>query len=79
MKEMIFRTSDDGIVMNNASEIELVRCKDCVNSGTSRCPCHYSGDPYIDWEPDGDWFCADGERKSADEKLMEEMDADPLG
>ncbi len=24
-------------------------------------------------------FCADGERKSADEKLMEEMDADPLG
>ena len=42
---------------------ELVRCKDCVNSGTSRCPCHYSGDPYIDWNPDDDWFCADGERK----------------
>jgi hypothetical protein len=42
---------------------EIIRCKDCVNSGTSRCPCHYSGDPYIDWEPDGNWFCADGKRE----------------
>ena len=41
----------------------VVRCKDCVNSGTSRCPCHYSGDPYIDWNPDDNWFCADGERR----------------
>lgn len=41
----------------------VVRCKDCVNSGTSRCPCHYSGDPYIDWNPGDDWFCADGERR----------------
>lgn len=43
--------------------VEVVRCKDCVNNGTSRCPCHYSGDPYIDWNPDDDWFCADGERE----------------
>jgi hypothetical protein len=43
--------------------VQVVRCKDCVNSGTSRCPCHSSGDPYIDWNPDDDWFCADGERK----------------
>ena len=43
---------------------EIVRCKGCINNGTSRCPCHYSGDPHIDWEPDDDWFCADGERKS---------------
>lgn len=42
---------------------EIVMCKDCVNSETSRCPCHSSGDPYIDWDPDDDWFCADGERK----------------
>ena len=41
---------------------EVIRCKDCVNNGTSRCPCHYSGDPYIDWNPDDDWFCADGTR-----------------
>lgn len=41
----------------------VVRCKDCINSGTSRCPCHYSGDPYIDWDPDDDWYCADGEAK----------------
>ena len=45
---------------------QIVRCKDCVNRGTSRCPCHYSGDPYIDWTPDDDWFCADGERRTDD-------------
>ena len=42
---------------------EIVRCKECINNGTSRCPCHYSGDPHIDWEPDDNWFCADGERR----------------
>lgn len=41
----------------------VVRCKDCVNDGTSRCPCHYSGDPHIDWDPDDNWFCADGKRR----------------
>lgn len=45
-------------------EQELVRCKDCVNKGTSRCPCYYSGDPYIDWEPNDDWYCADGEKEA---------------
>ena len=41
----------------------IITCKDCVNSRTSRCPCHHSGDPYIDWDPDDDWFCADGKRR----------------
>lgn len=43
----------------------IVRCEDCVNSGTSKFPCHYSGDPYIDWNPDDDWFCADGEIRNS--------------
>ena len=65
---------------------EIVRCKDCAYAHKT-----YDGDcKYCDMFTDddgnsieryrsGDWFCADGERKSADEKLMEEMDADPLG
>lgn len=42
--------------------VEVVRCKDCINNGTSRCICHRSGDPYIDLEPDDNFFCADGKR-----------------
>lgn len=57
-----------------------VRCNDCKywNITTASfptkgfCGCYHGAH-------EGDWFCADGERKSADEKLMEEMDADPLG
>ena len=45
---------------------ELVRCKDCVKRETSACPCSSSGDPYIDWKPDDEWFCADGEAKKND-------------
>lgn len=66
MKEAIIQYNDDPNADGDHMVIswkELVRCKDCVNSGTSRCPCHYSGDPYIDWEPDGNWFCADGKRE----------------
>ena len=50
-----------GLALEALRQPEIVRCKDCVNKGTSRCPCHYSGDPHIDWEPDDDWYCADGE------------------
>lgn len=55
--------------------IPLVRCKDCKHNtklfndqgraqfGDGVCPCKRAGaDPYIDWDPDPDWFCADGER-----------------
>ena len=42
---------------------ELIRCKDCKKHFTSACPCCSSGDPYIDWIPEENWFCADGERK----------------
>ena len=29
----------------------------------SKCPCRNSDDEYYSWNPDDDWFCADGERK----------------
>lgn len=70
MREMIFRTSDDGLVMNNVSEIELVRCKNCrwgeptKNAyGEDRIICG-NDDTYIDRyiTVPADWYCADGEK-----------------
>ena len=68
MKEMIFRTSDDGLVMNSASEIELVRCKDCVNfvwdsisQNAGSCGIGI-GDGRHNWHSK-DWFCANGVAK----------------
>ena len=43
---------------------EIIRCKDCVKRETSACPCSSTGDPHLDWVPDDDWFCADGERRT---------------
>jgi hypothetical protein len=48
------------------SEQELVRCKDCIHyryyglskETISECTIDHTENP------DGDWFCADGERKS---------------
>ena len=42
---------------------EIVLCKDCKKYFTSACPCCSSGDPYNDWTPEENWFCADGETK----------------
>lgn len=70
MKEMIFRTSDDGIVMNNASEIELVRCKNCAFALFKEgvvLPGHIvCTKPFTEnWQSvkPNNWFCADGTRK----------------
>ena len=46
---------------------ELVRCKDCKHNPkkdehTTKCPCSTTGDPFLDWIPDDNWFCAEGER-----------------
>lgn len=30
----------------------------------SKCPCRNSSDDYYSWNPDDDWFCADGEKRS---------------
>ena len=40
--------------------VEVVRCKDCNNRGTSDCPIE---ELCNGWIPSDDWFCADGERK----------------
>ena len=59
--------------------LPLVLCKDCKHRDPEdkKCDCGHG----IHWQlpRQDDWFCADGERKSTDEILMEEMDADPLG
>lgn len=52
---------------------ELVRCKYCKWYDEQISMCDNCGLPR-----EQTFFCADGERKSADEILMEEMDADPL-
>ena len=48
-----------------ADKTEVVRCKDCEYYGGKdyHCPCNSTGDPFLDWVPDEDWFCADGKRK----------------
>lgn len=58
-----------------ADMVEVVRCKHCeFRHDSLRCQMFSEG-----MDTPDDWFCADGKRKSADEILMEEMDADPLG
>lgn len=43
----------------------LVRCKDCkYHDGLDgQCPVQSTGDPFYDYKPDDNWFCADGERR----------------
>ena len=73
-----------GIEVGNRQE--LVRCRDCkYEHKTYDGDCKYcdmftddDGNP-VERYRSGDWFCADGKYKIADEILMEEMDADPLG
>lgn len=47
--------------------VQVVRCKDCKrwkDPHDGECPYHISGDPYIDGDPEEDFFCAYGERKN---------------
>lgn len=39
---------------------EIVRCKECRKHGDIGCPLWTDA---VEWEADGDWFCADGERR----------------
>ena len=59
---MIFRTSDDGLVMNSDSEIELVRCKDCKYYSGFTCE-NMKNERMIGMIVADDWFCADGRKK----------------
>ena len=63
---------------------EIIRCKDCMHGRKHNIDiieCMKAHDYNLERQEfhHKNWFCADGERKSADEILMEEMDADPLG
>ena len=55
-------------IEESVSSGELVRCKACAKRETGECPCNSTGDPYLDWNPDDMWFCADGKRKDGDGK-----------
>ncbi len=51
---------------------KIVRCKDCKYYPSSEGSTKWL--PCSETITAPDWFCADGERKSADEKLTDEMD-----
>lgn len=58
------------------AERELVMCKNCANRprlnirGTTDyngdCPCASTGDPYYDYVPDDEWYCANGVRMDSE-------------
>lgn len=63
---------------------KIIRCKDCKHWSAERINDFNKCRRWINvgvknFATMGDWYCADGESKSADEIFMEEMDADPLG
>ena len=45
-------------VVNDAPSIDIVRCKECKHREEYPCKVYH----------DDDWFCADGERKGADDE-----------
>ena len=60
MKEFIFRGTDDGKILNNESDQELVRCKDCkFMYEDNQFMCGIRG-----FCVNEDFFCADGERRT---------------
>ena len=65
MKEYIIKVDEDKKdIMGNCPLVEkpqeLVRCKDCKKYNTDECEIDK-----LEYSPAyGDWFCADGERKS---------------
>ena len=69
MSEYIIReTGYPGAIKKEIVQ-ELVRCKDCKRWKDPRdceCPYHKSGDPYIDDDPEEDFFCKLGERREDD-------------
>lgn len=84
LHEWIAKGSISSEIAEKSGFTELVRCKDCRygqhctdRKTTYQCFKWNSGEFGVLHEQD--WFCADGERKSADEILMEKWDADPLG
>ena len=54
---VIKQLSSDGTL------VAVVRCKECkhYNDRYGNCPFQYTGDPYIECEPDDNFYCANGE------------------
>lgn len=53
-------------MVKDSDLVEVVRCKDCKkwkDPHDYECPYHTSGDPYIDDDPEENFFCAKGEKK----------------
>lgn len=63
LREIVFDIED----IPAADAVEVVRCKDCIHAKVNA---NVSGKPLICYltrrvgEVDGNWFCADGERRS---------------
>lgn len=55
----------DGLPSAQHDIVEVLRCKDCkYHDGLDgQCPVQSTGDPFYDYKPDDNWFCADGERR----------------
>ena len=45
--------------------VPVIRCRDCkYNDGIGgQCPVQSTGDPFYNYKPEDNWFCADGERR----------------
>lgn len=70
MKEYIMEVKDTGMV--NRVKQEIVRCKDCIHRGkTEKCVLAAISEekdyPLFMLDNRGDWFCADGERRTDDD------------
>lgn len=54
-----------------SAQPEIIRCKDCKNWDTTwqnDWPKNYHYCPFIDGTRNGDWYCADAERRNTEEK-----------
>lgn len=63
--------ADDAInEIPTADVVEVVRCRECIHWDTDWEPLpgfHYC--PMVDGLKNGEWFCADGERRTDDAKV----------
>lgn len=65
MSEYIVRESGYPGQLKQEIVAELVRCKGCKHRDgkDGQCPVQSTGDPFYDYKPDDNWYCADGERR----------------
>ena len=68
--EQIVRIETDGEETKAEVIGTLTRCKDCKHRDgiDGQCPVQSTGDPFYDYKPDDNWFCADRERKETEDE-----------